>query len=156
MFDGAVPVCASVKSPSYISSGQMRAIVQLGATSQGRAHVRRVNSIILRLEPTPFVDHAHFLFCRTVTVFSAPPFYCWRPGDITARDVEYAGFRWKARLNSPPLSVWIAPILSPARRMLLAIWFSSSAVVPSMVFRNVATLEPAMVVLNDCEIGLVS
>ena len=101
MFDGAVPVCASVKSPSYISSGQMRAIVQLGATSQGRAHVRRVNSIILRLEPTPFVDHAHFLFCRTVTVFSAPPFYCWRPGDITARDVEYVGLSMEGTFELP-------------------------------------------------------
>ena len=35
---------------------------------------------------------------------------------------------------------------------LLAIWFFSTAVVPSMAFRDVGTLGPAIVVLNDCDI----
>ena len=35
---------------------------------------------------------------------------------------------------------------------LLAIWFLSTAVVPSMAFRNIGTLGPAIVVLHDCDI----
>ena len=50
------------------------------------------------------------------------------------------------------LSVRIAHI-SSAEITLLAIWFSSTAVVPSMAFRNVGTLGPAIVVLNDYDIG---
>ena len=35
---------------------------------------------------------------------------------------------------------------------LLAIWFFSTAVVPSMASRNVGTLGHAIVVVNDCDI----
>ena len=44
------------------------------------------------------------------------------------------------------------PHISSAEITLLAIWFSSTAVVPSMAFRYVGTLGLAIVVLNDCDI----
>ena len=36
---------------------------------------------------------------------------------------------------------------------LLKIWFSSTAVIPSMLFRNVGALESARVVLSGFDIG---
>ena len=57
-------------------------------------------------------------------------------------------------LELPARSLLKALILSPARVTLSEIWFSSTTVVASMVFQNVGPLEPAMVVLNDSDIGL--
>ena len=64
-----------------------------------------------------------------------------------------SSFQYNVLSDTPLLCVQMAHILSPAEITLLAIWFSSIAVVPSMGFSNVGTLRPAIVFLNDCDIG---